>query len=184
LSFESKHQQQREFTQRSGIFSIFLRAVEKSLEKVSGRERKVGNMKQVLFIAIAYFCAHAVCQEFQELENYEVPSTDRTRPSMLGMLSKYMEMNGTFDEVTKGSMTENYGSVWLNATAAPTNGECEMEETFIEEVSITDRIPYQVEVEVWCWSIRCTEWETRYREQVTRKNVTKTRLVFLVNHSA
>lgn len=84
-------------------------------------------------------------------------------------------MNGTIDEVMKGSMTESYGGVWLNATQRP-SGLCETEETYDEEVTITDRIPYQVEVEVWCWSIRCTEWETHYREEKRKQNVTKTRL--------
>lgn len=134
-------------------------------------------MKQVVFIFVAYLCAHVLCQDYQELENVEYVSTEPYRPSMLSMLSKIVEMNRTIDEVMKGSMTENYGGVWLNATQAPT-GLCELEETYVEEVSITDRVPYQVEVEVWCWTVRCTEWETRYRDVVRKENVTKTRSVF------
>lgn len=95
---------------------------------------------------------------------------------MLSMLSKYVELNGTIDDVMKGSMTESYGGVWLNSTQRP-SGLCEIEETYDEEVTITDRVPYQVEVEVWCWSIRCTEWETHYREEKRKQNVTKTRSV-------
>lgn len=137
-------------------------------------------MSRVIFVVFAYFCAHVVCQEFQELENLqESTATENFRPSMLSTLSKYIEINRTIDEVMKGSMTESYGGVWLNATQKP-DGLCELEETYVEEVSITDRIPYQVEVEIWCWSIRCTEWETRYREEVRKQNVTKTRLVHIM----
>lgn len=137
-------------------------------------------MKQVIFVTIAYFCAHALCQEFQELQNEESQSNDKIRPSMLSMLSKYIEVNGTIDEVMQGSLTantESYGGVWFNATQKP-SGMCENEETYEEEVTITDRVPHQVEVEVWCWSIRCTEWETHYREIQRKQNVTKTRLVW------
>lgn len=136
-------------------------------------------MNRVIFVVFAYFCAHVVGQGYQEFENAEAPTvTENIRPSMLSMLSKYVEINGTIDEVMKGSMTESYGGVWLNATQKP-SGICEMEETYVEEVSITDRVPYQVEVEIWCWSIRCTEWETRYRDVVRKENVTKTRLVYI-----
>lgn len=135
-------------------------------------------MKQsIFFVVFAYFCASALCQNFEALENFEAPAS--SRPSMLSMLSKFIEYNGTIDDVLQGSMTESYGGVWLNATER-SSGICEIEETYIEEVSITDRTPYQVEVEVWCWSIRCTEWETRYREAVRKQNVTKTRLVRLL----
>ncbi len=99
--------------------------------------------------------------------------------SMLGMLSKYIEINGTIiDEVMKGSTTESaFGRVWLNATERPT-GVCEHEEEYTEEITVTQKIPYDVEVEVWCWSsVRCTEWETHYREEKHKKNVTQTRLV-------
>lgn len=129
----------------------------------------------MIFILIAYFYAQVVCQDYQRVEPLV---TEKVRPSMLSMMSKYIELNGTFDEVIKGSLTESYGGVWLNATQKPTNGLCEIEETYVEEVSITDKIPYDVEVEVWCWSIRCTEWETRYRNEIRKENVTKTRLVF------
>jgi hypothetical protein len=135
-------------------------------------------MKQVIFITFACFCAHALCQDYQDVEGIKAPITDQKRASMLSMLSKYIEMNGTIvdEQVMKGSMTESYGGVWLNATQRP-SGICETEEEFVEEVTITERIPFQVEVEVWCWSIRCTEWETRYREEKKTQNVTKTRLV-------
>lgn len=128
----------------------------------------------MIFIFIAYFYAHVLCQDYQSVEPLV---TEKVRPSMLSMMSKYIELNGTFDEVIKGSLTESYGGVWLNATQKPTNGLCETEETYVEEVSITDKIPYDVEVEVWCWSIRCTEWETRYRDEIRKENVTKTRKV-------
>lgn len=131
-------------------------------------------MKRVIFITLACFCAQALCQDASENVG-GAKSNDKYRPSMLSMMSKYIEMNGTIDEVMKGSMTESYGGVWLNATQRP-SGMCETEETYDEEVTITDRIPYQVEVEVWCWSIRCTEWETHYREEKRKQNVTKTRL--------
>lgn len=111
-------------------------------------------------------------------------ASDKPKVSMLSMLNKYIELNGTFiDENMKGSLTESYGSVWLNATRKPTmkptavTGLCEIEETFEETEQVIEKIPYQVEVEVWCWSIRCTEWETRYREEKRTENVTKTRLV-------
>lgn len=126
-------------------------------------------MNQVLFVAIAFLCAHASGQGLE--------GAPTSRPSMLGMLSKYIEMNGTTDGVMQGSMTESYGGVWLNATEKPSDGICEYEEEYVDEVSIIDRIPYEVEVEVWCWSIRCTEMETRYREETRKENVTKTRLV-------
>lgn len=134
-------------------------------------------MKRVIFITLAYFCVQALCQD--AADNVDAQSNDKMRPSMLSMMSKYIEMNGTIDEVMKGSMTESYGGVWLNATQRP-SGLCETEETYDEEVTITDRIPFQVEVEVWCWSIRCTEWETRYREEKRKQNVTKTRLVSMI----
>lgn len=135
-------------------------------------------MKRVIFITFAYFCAYVLCQEnYQEFQSVEPLATEKVRPSMLSMLSKYIEMNGTFDEVMKGSMTESYGGVWLNATQRPVNGLCEIDDTYVEEVTITDRIPYQVEVDVWCWSFRCTEWETRYRDEMRKENVTKTRSV-------
>lgn len=135
-------------------------------------------MKRVIFITLAYFCAHALCQEFA-VKTGDASSTDKNRPSMLSMLSKYIEANGTIDEVMQGSLTastESYGGVWLNATQKP-SGMCDIEETYVEEVTITDRVPHQVEVEVWCWSIRCTEWETHYKEVERKQNVTKTRLV-------
>jgi hypothetical protein len=137
-------------------------------------------MKRVIFITFAYFCAQVLCQEFQEQQNVEEPIITKNRPSMLSMLSKYIESNGTIDEVMQGSLTastESYGGVWLNATQKP-SGMCEIEETYEEEVTIIDRVPHQVEVEVWCWSIRCTEWETQYREVKRKQNVTKTRLVW------
>ena len=130
---------------------------------------------RVIFITFAYFCAHVLCQDYQSVEPL---ATEKVRPSMLSMLSKYIEMNATLDEVIKGSMTESYGGVWLNATQRPANGICEVEESYVEEVSITDKVPHQVEVDVWCWNgIRCTEWETHYRDQIRKENVTKTRLV-------
>lgn len=132
-------------------------------------------MKRVVFITFAYFIAHVLCQDYQDLENVEDVGSVK-RLSMLSMLSKYLEINGTIDEVMKGSMTESYGGVWFNATQRP-SGLCELEETYIEEVSITEKIPFQVEVEVWCWSIRCTEWETRYRDEIRKENITKTRFV-------
>lgn len=131
-------------------------------------------MKRAVCVFFACFVAHALCQDYQEVEMQQ-PVKTKERSSMLSMLSKYIEMNGTIDEVMKGSMTESYGGVWLNATVRP-SGLCELEEAYVEEVSITERVPYQVEVEVWCWSVRCTEWETRYREEVRKENVTKTRL--------
>jgi hypothetical protein len=135
-------------------------------------------MNRVLFVAIAYLCAHASSQEVKGLEG-----GNTNRPSMLGMLSKYIELNGTTDGVMQGSMTENYAGVWLNATEKPTSGICEYSEEYVDEVQIIDRIPYEVEVEVWCWSIRCTEMETRYREEIRKENVTKTRLVFHMKRS-
>lgn len=132
-------------------------------------------MMRVIFVSLAYLCASVVCQDYRAVENFDVQATNR--PSMLSMLSKFIEYNGTIDEIVKGSMTESYGGgVWLNATQRP-GGICEVEERYIEEVAIVDKTPYQVEVEVWCWSIRCTEWETRYREDVRKQNVTKTRKV-------
>jgi hypothetical protein len=101
------------------------------------------------------------------------------RKSMLGMLSKYIEINGTIDQMmSEGSTTESaFGRVWLNATERP-SGVCEIEEEFTEEITVTERIPYDVEVEVWCWSsVRCTEWETHHREEKQKKNVTQIRLV-------
>lgn len=132
-------------------------------------------MRRAVFLTFAYFAALVVCQEYQD-ENAEVIKTN-VRPSMLSMLSKFVELNGTFDGVLQGSMTESYGGVWFNATQRPANGLCEFEETYVEEVAITEKIPYQVEVDVWCWTVRCTEWETRFRDEIRLENVTKTRLV-------
>lgn len=143
-------------------------------------QRKKQTMKRVIFITFAYFCANALCQE-QEIVGET--ANDRNRPTMLSMLSKYIELNRTIDEVMQGSMTESYGGVWLNATARP-SGLCEIEETYDEEVTITDRIPYKVEVDVWCWpEIRCSEYETHYREEKRKQNVTKTRFVSAVQRS-
>jgi hypothetical protein len=136
-------------------------------------------MNSVIIVSFALLCMQlqiALCQDddVQRIENGRI--------SMLSMLSKYIELNGT-DEVVKGSLTESYGGVWLNATQKPkltpteVTGLCELEETYVEEETIIDRIPFEVEVEVWCWSIRCTEMETRYREEQRKQNVTKTRLV-------
>lgn len=133
-------------------------------------------MKRAVFLTFAYFVALVACQEYQDLENAEVIKQN-VRPSMLSMLSKFVELNGTFDGVLQGSMTESYGGVWFNATQRPASGLCEFEENYVEEVAITQQVPYQVEVEVWCWSIRCTEWETRFRDEIRLENVTKTRLV-------
>lgn len=132
-------------------------------------------MKQVIVISFVHFCA--IISKNVALESFDHQVT--SRPSMLSMLSKFVEYNGTLD-IIKGSMTEGYDDAWLNATQRP-SGICEFEETYIEEVSIIEKTPYQVEVEVWCWSIRCTEWETRYREETRKQNVTKTRLVFQFN---
>ncbi|XP_070499275.1 multiple epidermal growth factor-like domains protein 10 isoform X3 [Chironomus tepperi] len=97
---------------------------------------------------------------------------------MMGMLSKIIEINGTIDQVMmEGSTTESaFGRVWLNATERP-SGICQREEEYTEEIEVIERIPYQVEVEIWCWSIRCTEWETHYREEKHKKNVTQTRKI-------
>lgn len=143
-------------------------------------------MKRIIIVSFALICAHlqfAMCQDdMQRIEEASLP-TEQPKVSMLSMLSKFIELNVTTDEVVKGSLTESYGGVWLNATQKPkstptsVNGLCEIEETFMEEDTIIDKIPYEVEVEVWCWSIRCTEMETRYREEKRTQNVTKTRLV-------
>jgi hypothetical protein len=151
-------------------------------------------MKRVIIVSFAFICAHlhfAMCQDdLQRIEDASL-QTENPKISMLSMLSKIIELNVT-DEVVKGSLTESYSGVWLNATQKPkstptsVNGLCEIEETYEEEETIIDRIPYEVEVEVWCWSIRCTEMETRYREEKRTQNVTKTRLVDAIsdqNHS-
>lgn len=140
-----------------------------------------------LFILFAFIFAHAMCQGIQEFNRHEVKTTDVQSKSMLGMLSRFIEINGTIDQVMmKGSTTESafvLSRMWLNATERP-SGICEIEEEHTEEVIVTERIPYQVEVEVWCWSIRCTEWETHYREEQHKKNVTQTRLVSSLNDNA
>jgi hypothetical protein len=136
-------------------------------------------MNSVIIVSFALLCMqfeNALCQD-DDLQRIE-----DGRISMLSMLSKYIELNGT-DEVVKGSLTESYGGVWLNATQKPkltpteVTGLCEIEETYVEEETVIDRTPFEVEVDVWCWSIRCTEMETRYREEQRKQNVTKTRLV-------
>lgn len=129
-------------------------------------------MSQFAFIALLAQCA-LFCVAYPQ------PEIETDRRSMLGMLSKYIEINGTIiDEVMKGSTTESaFGRVWLNATERP-SGICEIEEEYTEEIVVTNRIPYDVEVEVWCWSsVRCTEWETHHREEKEKRNVTQTRLV-------
>lgn len=138
-------------------------------------------MNRVIAITFCtYIFAHALCQGYQEPSRSDHNNNDNDghRKSMLGMLSKIIEINGTIDQVmNEGSTTESaFGRVWLNATERP-SGICEIEEEVTEEIEVIERIPYQVEVEVWCWSIRCTEWETHYREEKHRKNVTQTRLV-------
>lgn len=131
-------------------------------------------MNQFALIILFAQCA-VLCHAYPQPDEGEI-----ARKSMLGMLTKYIEINGTIiDEVMKGSTTESaYGRVWLNATERP-SGICEVEEEYTEEIEVTERIPYNIEVEVWCWSaVRCTEWETHYREEKHKKNVTQTRLVF------
>jgi hypothetical protein len=129
-------------------------------------------MKSAIFALLAFTLAN-VSQVSGEIGR---AAHDESRKSMLGMLSKFIELNGTIDELMKGSTTELVGRVWLNATERP-SGICEVQREYTEEVTITERVPHQVEVEVWCWSgIRCTEWETHYREVQQKKNVTKTRL--------
>lgn len=118
-------------------------------------------MNQFAFIVLIAQCAF-LCHGHPEI------ATEIARKSMLGMLSKFIEINATIiDEVmSEGSTTER-----------PT-GVCEIEEEFTEEIIITEKIPFDVEVEVWCWSaVRCTEWETHYRDENHKKNVTQTRLV-------
>jgi hypothetical protein len=129
----------------------------------------------VSFALLAYLFAHVACQGMQEF------AKGAERRSMLGMLAKIIELNGTIDQVLlaeQGSTTEQmFGRVWFNATERPL-GICEHEEEFTEEIEVIERIPMQVEVEVWCWSeVRCTEWETHYREEKQKKNVTQTRSV-------
>lgn len=135
-----------------------------------------------IFIISFYLCifAHALCYGYQDLQRPSNPMEQEAyRKSMLGMLSKIIEINGTIDQVMKeGSTTEStHGRIWLNATERP-SGKCEVVEEYTEEIEVIERIPYQVEVETWCWTIRCTEWETHYREEKHKKNVTQTRLVF------
>jgi hypothetical protein len=142
-------------------------------------------MNRIIFIVLsAYLLQQQVlCQGVQE---FFTTTENSSKKSMLGMLSKYIEINGTIEQVIKSSMTDNenvngLGRLWFNATERPIPpGVCEREEEFTEEVIFVEKIPYQVEVEVWCWSIRCTEWETHYREEKKVQNVTKTRLVELV----
>jgi len=130
---------------------------------------------KLLIAVIACLCAQAVVsQEYQEV----VPVTSEPiRPSMLSMLSKYIEANSTSIDQLSGSTTQHYGGIWLNATQRAPSGLCEVEEVYEDEITVTERIPYSVEVEVWCWSIRCTETETHYREEKRTQNVTKTRSV-------
>lgn len=134
-------------------------------------------MNRFAFIVLIAQCAF-LCHGHPQPE----VATEIARKSMLGMLSKFIELNATIiDEVmSEGSTTESaFGRIWLNATERPT-GVCEIEEEFTEEIVITEKIPYDVEVEVWCWSaVRCTEWETHYRDQNHKKNVTQTRLAFV-----
>lgn len=141
---------------------------------------------RVLLIALfANVFTHVLCQGYQEFLRNEagvaVPVIDGgSRKSMIGMLSKFIEINGTIDQLNEGSTTEHsFGRMWLNATERPIpNGICEHEEQFTEEIIVTERIPFQVEVEVWCFpEIRCTEWETQFREEKQRRNLTQTRLV-------
>lgn len=119
-------------------------------------------MTRIVLIAIfAYFVASASCQGHQEFLRSESLKGGGERPSMLG---------STTDKLLSARM-------WLNATERPL-GICEREEDVTEEVVVTNRVPYQVEVDVWCWpDIRCTEWETHYREEKETKNVTQTRKI-------
>lgn len=137
----------------------------------------MGRLFQSLAL-FAYLFAHVACQGVQEFVRTE--GIKGERQSMLGMLAKFIEINGTIDQVLneKGSMTDQMlARVWLNATERPL-GICEREEEVTEEIEVIEKIPFQVEVDVWCWpEIRCTEWETHYREEGQKKNVTQTRLV-------
>lgn len=95
-------------------------------------------MKKVLFIGIlAYICAISLCQDYQETEQLASVTTEAIKPSMINMISKYIELNGQIDDVLKSSTTETY---------VKSSGICETEETYIEEVTVTERIPHQVEV--------------------------------------
>lgn len=111
----------------------------------------------VILVTFAYYlCAHVNCSDDANAASGE---------PKVSMLSSLTESNG--------------GRVWMNATRKPTNvsGLCEIEETYEETVEVIDKIPFEVEVEVWCWTLRCTEMETRYREEKRTQNVTKTRKI-------
>lgn len=143
----------------------------------------------VILVTFAYYlCASVMCSDDGTQQRIQNDASGEPKVSMLSMLSKYIELNGTFiDENMKGSLTESYGGVWLNATRKPivlkptaVSGLCEIEETFEAVEEIIEKIPFEVDVEVWCWpEIRCTEKETRYREERRTQNVTKTRLVLI-----
>lgn len=127
-------------------------------------------------ISAFLLCGNVSCQEYKGYERTPTTPSYDVRPSMLNMMAKLIEQNRTIDDVVNSSTTQHNG-MWLNGTQAPPI-RCEREETFIDEVTITEKVPYQVEEEVWCFSFeKCYETKTYHREQKRIENVTKSRMV-------
>ena len=130
----------------------------------------------VVIINAFLFCGNVSCQEYKGYERTPTTPSYDVRPSMLNIMAKLIEQNRTIDEFVNSSTTQNHG-MWLNGTQAPPT-RCEREETFIDEVTITEKVPYQVQEEVWCFSFeKCYETKTYHREQKRIENVTKSRMV-------
>lgn len=121
-----------------------------------------------------------VCVNCRTIETRTEGTFSTPRPSMLNMMAKFIEANKTIDQII--SENPEHARHWFNATRKPPTdfiSICPQEEEFLEEEQEVKKIPYEVQVEVWCWSstFKCMETEIHYRDEIIKKNVTKKRMV-------
>lgn len=117
------------------------------------------------------------CKSVESQTEGNLPSP---RPSMLNMMAKFIEANKTIDTII--SQSPEHASHWFNSTRKPhieMTSVCPQEEEYIETIEVKQKVPYTVEVEVWCWSstFKCMETEFHYREEIKLENVTRKRMV-------
>lgn len=138
------------------------------------------NCNATMWLNINYVLIIALCStsiNANVLMENTTPTPSPVRPSMLNIMAKFIEMNATIDAVAP---TPSAHHIWLNSTQRPDNYSvlCQQQEEFNVTVTTIEREPYEVEVEVWCWSgVRCTELETHYREVKYEKTETRTRMI-------
>lgn len=127
----------------------------------------------VLVCTILVNCRH--------LESQTEGTVASPRPSMLNMLAKFIEVNKTIDTIISES-PEHGKQNWFNATRRPHPEPvsiCPQEEEYTETIEVKRKVPYEVEVEEWCWSTfsKCIEIQTHHREEVSYINETRKRMV-------